>query len=336
MLSPEHPLVDGRTSSAPYVRAVRGERPERTPVWFLTPTGTADPLSPEQVAETTLEHARRTGGDAVALGIDPFVPVMLAGVDVRFEAGRGALVDQPIRTGSDVLRLRPIDPAVLAPIADAVRLVVAELGSTPLVAVGSAPFALASHLVEGRSTTDPIRARAMMYRDPHAWASLLNWCADVTGALLRAQIEAGASVAQLHEPGLGALSRRDYQRRVAPHAKRAIDALRGLDAPRVHSGEGAGEVLDLLAGVGANAVGVDRRLPLDVASERLGGGVPVQGNLDPALLFAPVRTLRAHIDDVIDRGRDAPAHIVTLGGALPDEADPDVLTRIAEYVHGRA
>jgi uroporphyrinogen decarboxylase len=162
----------------------------------------------------------------------------------------------------------------------------------------------------------------------------MNWCADVSGAVLRAQVVAGASAAQLVDPDMGSLSRRDYQRRVAPHSRRAFDALRGLDVPRVHAGVGSGDVLDLLPGIGATVVGVDWRVPLDEASERLGGTVPLQGNLDPALLTAPWTTLAAHVDDVLQRGSSAPSHVVALGGDLPPGADAGVLARIVRRVRG--
>jgi uroporphyrinogen decarboxylase len=344
-----HPLSDGRTTTAPLVRAYRGDRPETAPVWFMRQAGRSLPeyraaregtemldacLTPALAAEITVQPVRRHHVDAAIFFSDIVVPVKLAGVDVRIEPGRGPVLAEPVRTASDVLRLRPLDPDALAPIRDAVALAVEQLGSTPLIGFGGAPYTLASYLVEGGPSKDQLRARSLMYSDPHAWAALLNWCADVTGAFVRAQVEAGASAVQLFDSWMGTLSRRDYQRRVAPHSRRAFDALRGLDVPRVHFGLGSGDVLDLLPGLGATVVGVDWRLPLDEASERLGGGVPVQGNLDPALLSAPWSTLRAHIDDVLERGRSAPAHVLNLGHGVPPETDPDVLTRIVAYAHG--
>nr|WP_246140037.1 uroporphyrinogen decarboxylase [Protaetiibacter larvae] len=335
---------------SPFLSALRGDRGDVTPIWFMRQAGRSLPeyrasragidmldacLTPELAAEITLQPVRRHGVDAAILFSDIVIPVLLAGVPVRIVPGRGPVLDEPIRTASDVLRLRPIDPDALAPIAEAVRLAVAELGDTPLIAFGGAPFTLASYLVEGGPSKDQLRARSMMYADPHAWAALLNWCADVTGAFLRAQVEAGAGAAQLFDSWIGSLSRRDYQRRVAPHSKRALDALRGLDVPKIHFGVGSGEVLDLLPGLGVDAVGVDWRIPLDEASARLGGGVPVQGNIDPALLAAPWSVLSAHLDDVLDRGLAAPAHVANLGHGVPPETDPGVLTRIVEHVHAR-
>lgn len=348
-LPADHPLVDGRTAGSAVIRAYRGVRDATPPVWFTGQAGRSLPeyrvaresterldacLTPALASELTLQPVRRHRVDAAILFTDIVVPVRLAGVDIRIAPGRGPAVDAPIRSASDVLRLRPIDPDALAPIAEAVAMAVAELGGTPLIGLGGAPFTLASYLVEGGPSTDQLRARAMMYADPHAWASLLNWCADVTGAFLRAQVEAGASAAKLADPAMGSLSRRDYQKRVAPHSRRAFDALRGLDVPRVHVGVGGGDVLDLLPAIGTEVVGVDWRLPLDAASERLGGKVPLQGNLDPALLSAPWPTLAAHIAEVVERGTAAPAHVLDLGSGVPPDTDPDVLTRIVAHVHG--
>jgi uroporphyrinogen decarboxylase len=343
-----HPLADGRTASSRLVRALRGDRPEVRPVWFMRQAGRSLPeyraaregtemleacLTPDLAAEITLQPVRRLGVDAAVFFSDIVVPVLLAGVGVRIVAGRGPVLDEPVRTASDVLRLRPIDPEALAPIREAVAIVVAELGPTPLIAFGGAPYTLASYLVEGGPSKDQLRTRSLMVSDPHTWATLLNWCADVTGAFLRAQVEAGASAAQLFDSWMGSLSRQDYQRRVAPHSRRAFDSLRGTEVPRIHFGLGAGDVLDLLPGVGADAIGIDWRLPLDEAAARIGRPMPLQGNIDPALLSAPWEALAAHARDVMQRGEAAPAHVVNLGHGVPPETDPEVLARLVELVH---
>ena len=331
------------------MRAARGDRPQILPVWFMRQAGRSLPeyrasragtemldscLDPALAAEITLQPVRRHGVDAAVFFSDIVVPVLLAGVDVKIVPGRGPVLDSPIRTASDVLNLRPLEPEALAPISEAVRIVVDELGSTPLIGFGGAPYTLASYLIEGGPSREQLRARALMRTDPHTWAALLNWCADVTGAFLRAQVEAGASVVQLFDSWAGSLSRNDYQRRVAPHSRRAFSDLRGLEVPKIHFGLGLGDMLDLAPGLGADVVGIDWRLPLDEADARLGGRLPLQGNIDPALLTAPWPILEAHVRDVVERGRTAPAHIVNLGHGVPPETDPTVLTRIVELVHG--
>ena len=351
ILPSDHPLVDGRTGTSNLVRAYRGDRPEVTPVWFMRQAGRSLPeyrqlregnemleacLNPELASEITLQPVRRHGVDAAIFFSDIVIPAKLAGAEVEIVPGRGPVFANPVRTASDVAALRPIDPSSLDPIREAVARSVAELGSTPLIGFAGAPFTLASYLVEGGPSKDQQRARTLMYSDPHTWATLLNWCADVAGEFLKAQVEAGASAVQLFDSWVGSLSEQQYVRRVAPHSKRALSHLRGLDVPKVHFGVGSGELLKAMHGIGADVMGVDWRIPLDVAEERLGGGVPLQGNIDPALLGAPAHVLEAHVRDVMERGLAAPAHVVNLGHGVPPDTDPDVLTRIVELVHGWA
>ena len=291
-------------------------------------------LTPGLASEITLQPVRRHRVDAAIFFSDIVIPVKLAGIDVEIVPGRGPVIANPIRSASDVASLRPIDPAALDPIREAVALTVAQLGTTPLVGFAGAPFTLASYLVEGGPSKDQQRARTMMYSDPQSWATLLNWCADVSGEFLKAQVEAGASAAQLFDSWVGSLSEQQYVRRVAPHSKRALSHLRGLDVPKVHFGVGSGEVLKAMHDIGADVMGVDWRIPLDEASRRLGGEVPLQGNLDPALLGAPWHILEAHVRDVMDRGLSAPSHVVNLGHGVPPDTDPDVLSRIVGLVHG--
>jgi len=290
-------------------------------------------LTPELSSEITLQPVRRHGVDAAIFFSDIVIPVKLAGINVEIVPGRGPVLETPIRTPAQVAALRPIDPASLAPIIEGVQATVAQLGNTPLIGFAGAPFTLASYLVEGGPSKDQLRARTMMYSEPHAWAALLNWCADITGEFLKAQILAGASAAQLFDSWVGSLSEVNYLRRVAPHSKRALSHLRGLDVPKVHFGVGSGEVLHAMHGIGADVMGVDWRIPLDEADRRLGGGVPLQGNIDPALLGAPWHILEAHVRDVVDRGRAAPSHVVNLGHGVPPDTDPAVLTRIVQLVH---
>jgi uroporphyrinogen decarboxylase len=341
-------LLNGSTADSALVRAYRGERTGRLPVWFMRQAGRSLPeyrelrvgnamldacLTPELSSEITLQPVRRHDVDAAIFFSDIVIPVKLAGVDVEIVPGRGPVIANPIRTASDVAALRPLDPDMLQPIRDGVAATVALLGSTPLIGFAGAPFTLASYLVEGGPSKDQQRARTLMFSDPHTWAALLNWCADVTGEFLRAQVEAGASAAQLFDSWVGSLSEVNYLRRVAPHSRRAIDNLRGLDVPKVHFGVGSGEVLHAMYSIGVDVMGVDWRIPLDEAERRLGGGVPLQGNIDPALLAAPWGVLEAHVRDVVERGKAAPSHVVNLGHGVPPDTDPDVLTRIVELVH---
>ncbi|MGA1813177.1 uroporphyrinogen decarboxylase [Frondihabitans sp. 4ASC-45] len=347
-LPDSHPLASGLTAGSPLVRALRGDRPDTLPVWFMRQAGRSLPeyrelrvgtkmldacLDPALSSEITLQPVRRHKVDAGIFFSDIVVPIKLAGVGVEIVPGRGPVLDEPIRSASDVAKLRPLDPDALAPIAEGVARTVAELGETPLIGFAGAPFTLAAYLVEGGPSKDHIRARTLMHSDPETWDALLTWAADVTGAFLRAQILAGASAGQLFDSWVGSLSLRDYVDRVAPYSARAMSHIDGLEVPRIHFGVGSGEVLAAMRDVGTDAVGVDWRIPLDEASRRLGGDTVVQGNIDPALLQAPWPVLEAHVRDIVQRGKSAPAHVLNLGHGVNPDTDPSVLTRIVELAH---
>ena len=336
-------------NDAPLLRALAGDRPETTPVWFMRQAGRSLPeyrdlrvgtrmldacLTPDLAAEITLQPVRRHKVDAGIFFSDIVVPLRLAGVEVEIEPGRGPVFAAPVRTAADVDRITAIDPDSLdtTQIAEAVRLVVAELGdATPLIGFAGAPFTLSAYLVEGGPSKEHLRARAMMHTDPDSWNRLAGWLARISRTFLDAQRAAGASAVQLFDSWAGSLSPADYRAFVAPHSAAAVD---GIDAPVIHFGVGTGPFLaDMRLDGRAGAVGVDWRLPLDEAVAVLGDDVTVQGNIDPALLTAPWPVLEAHVRDVLRRGTAARAHILNLGHGVPPETDPAVLTRIVELVH---
>ncbi|WP_026139518.1 uroporphyrinogen decarboxylase [Leucobacter salsicius] len=368
-LTPSHPLVDGRTTAAPLVRAAQGVRGSTTPVWFMRQAGRSLPeyralrsgrdmieccLEPELAAEITCQPVRRHGVDAAVFFSDIIVPMSLAGVPVELVPGRGPVFAEPARTSADIAKLRREHPVErlrenLGPIVEAVRLTTAELGTTPLIGFAGAPFTLAAYLVEGGPSRDHLRARALMHQDPAAWAALTEWAADLSGVFLEAQVRAGASAVQLFDSWAGTLSVSDYLTHVAPASQRTLAAVNELHyrddtregyaagplpVPTIHFAVGSGHLLEALADVAGHAIGVDWRTPLDEANARLGGRFPLQGNLDPAYLQAPQHVLDAQIDDVLARGAAAPAHIFNLGHGVPPETDPGRLTGIVERVHG--
>ncbi len=343
-----HPMTDGRTVGSALIRAYRGERPEFPPVWFMRQAGRSLPeyraaregtamldacLTPELSSEITLQPVRRHGVDAAIFFSDIVVPLKLAGVDVDIVPGRGPVLRAPIRSAADVAALRPLQPGDLQAVTDGVALTVAQLGATPLIGFAGAPFTLAAYLVEGGPSKDHLRARTLMHADPAVWRELLSWAADVTGAFLRAQVLAGASAAQLFDSWVGSLSVADYERHVAPYSAQAISRVKDLGVPVVHFGVGTGELLKSMYAVGADVMGVDDRIPLAEANRRLGGTVPLQGNINPAMLAAPWPVLEAHVREVVASGAGAPAHVLNLGHGVPPDTDPAVLTRIVELAH---
>jgi uroporphyrinogen decarboxylase len=347
-LSPDHPLKDGRTAQSPVITAYRGGRPNSRPVWFMRQAGRSLPeyrkaregigmldacLNPELAAELTIQPVRRHGVDAGIFFSDIVIPLKLAGIGVEIVPGVGPVLDRPIRTPEDVAALPRIDDSIFAPIREAVRLTVDELGSTPLIGFAGAPFTVAAYMVEGRPSRDHLGPRTLMHGDPATWQALMEWTADASGRFLRAQVEAGASAGQLFDSWAGSLGLEDYRRNAAPFSSRALDHVRDLGVPLVHFGTGTSELLGAMYEVGVDAVGVDYRLPIHEANRRLGGRVVLQGNIDPALLSAPWNVLEAHVRDIIRNGASAPGHVVNLGHGVPPETDPDVLTRLVELIH---
>jgi uroporphyrinogen decarboxylase len=288
---------------------------------------------PDLVTEITLQPVRRHGVDAAIFFSDIVVPLAAVGVDLDIVAGVGPVVAKPVRTRADLDRLPELTPEAVPYVTDAVRMLVAELGSTPLIGFAGAPFTLASYLVEGGPSRNHEHTKALMYGDPALWHDLCARLAQISGAFLAVQADAGASAVQLFDSWVGALPRVDYERFVQPHSAAALAAVAAYDVPRIHFGVGTGELLGAMGEAGAEVVGVDFRVSLSDALERVGPGHALQGNLDPALLFAPWPALEARVREIVEQGRSAPGHIFNLGhGVLPD-TDPDVLTRVVDLVH---
>jgi len=288
---------------------------------------------PDLVTEITLQPVRRHGVDAAIFFSDIVVPLAAVGVDLDIVAGVGPVVAKPVRTRADLDRLPELTPEHVPYITEAVRLLVAELGDTPLIGFAGAPFTLASYLVEGGPSKNHEHTKALMYGDPQLWHDLCARLAQISGEFLRVQAAAGASAVQLFDSWVGALPRTDYERFVQPHYAAALAAVAGLDVPKIHFGVGTGELLASMGAAGADVVGVDFRVSLTDAVARLGDRYAVQGNLDPALLFAPWEALEAKVRSIVEEGMAAPGHIFNLGHGVLPSTDPDVLTRVVELVH---
>lgn len=331
------------------VKALRGEEVERVPVWFMRQAGRCLPeyrqmrkrlglleicRSAELAAEVTAQPVRRLGVDAAIVFSDITMPLIEAGVDLKIVTGVGPVIAEPIRSREDVASLRAVAiDCTRSHAAEAVRLAVEEL-HVPVIGFAGGPFTLASYLIEGGPSKTHCRTRRMMYSQPRLWRDLLEWLADIALASLRCQIEAGASAVQVFESWAGALDPHSYREFVFPAAKRIFDGLADLEVPRIHFGVGTGELLELMCAAGADAVGVDWHVPLDRARRRLGWGVAVQGNLDPAACLAPWEVLEQRVDDVLSRGGRS-GHVFNLGHGVLPETSHETLRRIVDRVHER-
>lgn len=288
---------------------------------------------PDLVTELTLQPVTRHGVDAAILFSDIVVPLVVAGIDVDIVPGVGPVLERPVRSLEDVRALPELDPTALGFLDTAVRRLVTELRSIPLIGFSGAPFTLAAYLIEGGPSKDHALTKAFMYGRPQLWDELLSTLAEYATIFLRSQAAAGASVLQLFDSWAGALPAAAYERFVLPYSRRVFASLEDLAVPRIHFGVGTGELLGLMADAGAEVVGVDWRVPLSQALTRIEPGHPVQGNLDPAILLADWPVIEAAVRDVVDQGRGAPGHIFNLGHGVLPQTDPEVLTRVVELVH---
>jgi uroporphyrinogen decarboxylase len=288
---------------------------------------------PELVAEITMQPVRRYNVDAAIYYSDIVVPLKAIGIDVDIRPGVGPVIGEPVRATADLARFRPLERDDVGYVTEAVRMVVGELGTTPLIGFAGAPFTLATYLVEGGPSRTHETTKALMYSAPELWTALLDRLADIAAAFLAVQIEAGASAVQLFDSWAGVLSPSDYQRYVLPAAAKVFRTVAPYGVPMIHFGVGAGELLNSMGAAGADVVGVDWRVPLDEASARIGPAKAVQGNLDPAVLFAPAAVREAKAREVLAAGRETPGHIFNLGHGVPPSADPGTLAELAEFVH---
>jgi uroporphyrinogen decarboxylase len=331
-----------------FVRACWGTPVPYTPVWFMRQAGRSLPeyhkvrqgigmlestRRPELVTEITLQPVRRHGVDAAILFSDIVVPLPAAGIDLDIVPGTGPVIADPIRDMAGLRRLRPITESDVDFVASAVRMLVGELGATPLIGFAGAPFTLASYLIEGGPSRTYTRTKTMMYGNPGLWHALLGRLAGIALEFLRAQVAAGVSAVQLFDSWAGALSEADYRRYVLPHSAAVLGGLADLGVPRIHFGVGAGVLLPAMAEAGAEVVGVDWRTPLNRASAQLGAQYSVQGNLDPVTLLAPQAVVEAEAARVLAEGRAARGHVFNLGHGVMPETDPDALSRLVDFVH---
>lgn len=339
-----------QTYDSAFLRACRREPVPHTPVWFMRQAGRSLPeylrvregvpmlescMRPELVTEITLQPVRRHGVDAAIYFSDIVVPLKAIGLDLDIKPGVGPVVAEPIRRREDLARLRDLTPDDVAYVTEAIGMLTGELGATPLIGFAGAPFTLASYLVEGGPSRNHEHTKALMYGDPGLWADLLDRLADITAAFLKVQIEAGASAVQLFDSWVGALAPEDYRRSVMPASSKVFAAVAGYGVPRIHFGVGTGELLGLMGEAGADVVGVDWRVPLDEAARRVGPGKALQGNLDPAVLFAPREAVEEQTRRVLDAASGLEGHVFNLGHGVLPATDPDALTRLVEHVHTR-
>jgi uroporphyrinogen decarboxylase len=352
------------TTAPLFLRACRGERTERTPVWIMRQAGRYLPeyrairerydflttcREPELACELTLQPVRRLGVDAAILFSDILIPVIAMGADVTFSPGPH--LAQPIRTRSDVETLRVPDPLEsMAFVLEAVRTIRAELPAhVPLIGFAGAPLTMAAYLVEGGGSKTLATLKALLYSDPATADLLLERCALTAARHLTEQARAGAQAVMLFDTWAGLLSSADIDRFARPYARRVFDAVREQTAalPRhvpliYYAGDAAGWY-DRCPGTGADVIGLDWRSDLARARQAMGTRVVLQGNLDPAVLLAPPDVIRERVAAVLESARSRSAdgsgtpgsssHVFNLGHGILPNTPPDHAKVLVDAVH---
>ena len=332
-----------------FLRACRREPVDVTPVWFMRQAGRYMAeyrairekhslleicYQPELAAEVTLQPVRALGVDAAILFADILLPVIPLGLGLEFAKGEGPVIGKPVRTLGDLAALRPVDPeADLGYVLEAIRILRRELKGIPLIGFCGAPFTVASYMIEGGSSREFLQTKTMMYSAPEVWRALMDKLSGVLADYLVAQIRAGAQAVQVFDSWVGSLSPQDYETFVLPYSQRVLAAAKAENVPVIHFGTNTTTLLPLMKRAGGDVIGLDWRLPLDDGWALLGRDIAVQGNLDPALLFAPLSEIKKRVQDILRRADGRPGHIFNLGHGILQHTPVQNVKAVVEMVH---
>jgi len=340
-----------------FLRACRRQPVDHTPVWMMRQAGRYLPeyrairenhgflemcRTPELAVEVSLQPVDLVGVDAAIMFSDILVSFPAMGLDLEFAKGEGPVIHNPIRTATDVAKLKVADPLEATPfVMETLKILRRELADkVPLIGFAGAPFTLASYAIEGHGTRDYENCKALMWSDPAAWDMLLTKFADTTIAYLCAQIDAGAQVVQLFDSWVGYVAPYDYERSVLSHSKRVIDEVTAYGAakveggvPVIHFANGGTSMLDLVQRAGGDVLGVDWRLDMAHAVETIDPKFGIQGNIDPVALFAPDDVLSEIVSDIVTKVGKRPGHVFNLGHGIHKTTDPEKARTFVRLVH---
>src|SRR5258705_2329262 len=336
-------------ADAPFLRACRREQTAFTPVWLMRQAGRYLPeyralrarydfltlcKTPEAAAEVTLQPIERLGVDAAILFADSLLVLGPLGVGLEFTRGEGPHIARPVRSADDVARLAPVDvPSSVGFVFETVRRARKALAErVPLIGFAGAPFTLASYLIEGGASREFLLTKRFMRAEPAAWHALMARLAGITVEYLDGQIDAGAQAVQLFDSWVGTLSPSDYREFVLPHSRAVLSRL-APGVPAIHFGTGTAALLELMKEAGGDVLGLDWRVNLGPTWDRLGADVAVQGNLDPAVLLAPVAEIRRAARAILEGAARRPGHIFNLGHGVHQETPVDHVRALVDMVH---
>jgi uroporphyrinogen decarboxylase len=334
-----------------FLRACRRQATDATPIWLMRQAGRYMSeyrqlrqsygileliKTPELACEVTMQPINTFDLDAAIIFADILPPLEGMGLELEFVKGEGPVIHNPVRSAADIKALRtPLPEESLSFTLEAIKLARRELDGRglPLIGFSGAPFTLAAYAVEGGSSRNFAHAKSLMMGDPVQWDRLMTKLSLVVGHYMLAQAQAGAQVLQLFDSWVGALSPDDYRQLVMPYSSKAIEIAGQAGVPIIHFGTNTNGMLELIRDAGGDIIGVDWRIDLDLAWQRLGSEVAIQGNLDPIALFAPWLELRRRAQKVLDQAAGRPGHIFNLGHGILPQTPVDNVRRLVDFVH---
>jgi len=334
--------------SSRFLDACRRRPTDVRPVWFMRQAGRYLKQyreirakhgileicrKPDLAAAVTLQPVEILDVDAAIIFADLLLPAEVMGLKLRFAPSGGPVIDNPVRTSEDVDSLSISNTDDLGYVGEAIGLVVKALGGkAPVVGFVGAPFTMASYIIEGSATRYFLRTKQMMYSNETLWRRLMGKLVDVLGPFALMQIAAGARAIQVFDSWAGALSPDDYVRFVAPYSRALIERIRSSGVPVIHFGTGAAGFFRELHAAGGDVMGVDWRVNIDQAWMDISYRSAVQGNLDPAALFAPLPELKAKVAELLKRTGARPGHIFNTGHGILPETPVDNVKAVVQMV----
>ena len=327
---------------------------DRTPVWFLRQAGRYMPeymavrkhhslldicRTPEIAAEVTITAAERLGVDAAIIFADLLLPFTPMGLDFEFVNGEGPVVRTPVRTLEQVQALRTDRTAELGYVAEAITKVArhfeaprADGDQLGIIGFCGAPFTMASYMIEGGGSRNYIEAKKIMYGSDGAWPLLMEKLVTVLVDYAQQQVEAGAHVIQVFDSWAGALSVADYRQYCFEPTRQLIQRIQAFGVPVIYFGVDTASLLPTFRETGADVLGLDWRIPLNEARKTLGGGVAVQGNLDPITLFAPPKVIEQRVAEILKLNAGQTGHIFNLGHGIVPNTPVEAVLQVARQV----
>jgi len=331
-----------------FLKACRGEKTDKIPVWFMRQAGRLLPSyrelrkkhglleltqTPEIAAEVSMEPVEKLGVDAAILFADIMLLPMALGIDLDIVDNVGPVVKNPIDSMAAIESLKSFDVKNIAYLQETIRILRTKL-QVPLIGFSGAPFTIASYLIEGKATRTWTATKRFMLEKPEAWAKLMTVLSDATIQYLGGQIDAGAQAVQLFDSWVGCLSPSDYRKYVLPYVQKIFAGVKDKGVPRIHFATDTAGMLEDFSNVDAEVIGLDWRI--DIAKgKKIVGAKSVQGNLDPTALLAEDSILFGKVDEIVDQLPSRDGFIFNLGHGILPETDHEKVKRMVDYIHSK-